>query len=73
VLELNLEEANKNIAMYEAEKVEEAVYKPFEYEIYQTAISDHFETLRKKEEKENSVKSAKLKTAQYSVFVGQQR
>ncbi len=73
VLELNLEEANKNIAMYEAEKVEEAVYKPSVYEIYQTAISDHFETLKKNEEKAITANPAKLKTAQYSVFVGQQR
>ena len=70
VLELNLQEANKNIAMYEAEKVEEAVYQPSDYEIYQTAISDRFETLKKNEEKLNRTKVNK--TTEY-VFVGQQR
>ena len=70
VLENNLEEVKKNLAIAEAVKVEEAVYKPSDYEIYQTAISDRFETLKKNEEKLNRTKVNK--TTEY-VFVGQQR
>jgi hypothetical protein len=66
----DLEEALKNLAIAEAEKEEKATYKPSDYDIYQTAISDLFETLKKNEEKENRMKTKK--TTEY-VFAGKQR
>ena len=70
-LENDLQDALNNLAIAEAEKEERAAYKPSDYDIYQTAISDLFETLKKNEEKEIKMKTKK--TTEYAVFAGQQR